>query len=101
VGAYVSGHFLLSCSEYLRAAQRRSRAGDIHSTFTLRAAGNAWNRIAKRVELWIDGKKVGQNLEDQLKVTTTADQGNSQASFVVVDSFDNYITQSETFRASY
>jgi FG-GAP-like repeat len=73
----------------------------VGKTFTFRAAGNAWNGIAKRMELWIDGKKVGQNLEDQLKVTTTLTRGTHTASFVVVDSFDNYVTQSATFSASY
>ena len=28
-------------------------------TFTFKGAGNAFNGIAKRMELWIDGKKIG------------------------------------------
>ncbi len=46
----------------------------VGTTFTFKGAGNAFNGIAKRMELWIDGTKVGQNLEDQLKrlVTLTA-----------------------------
>jgi len=32
----------------------------VSTTFTFRAAGNAFNGIAKRIELWIDGKKVGR-----------------------------------------
>lgn len=71
----------------------------VTSTFTFRAAGNAFNGIAKRMELWIDGKKVGQNLEDQLKVTAILSPGTHKASFVVVDSFDKYKSQSVTFSA--
>jgi hypothetical protein len=65
----------------------------VSSTFTFKAAGNAWDGIAKRMELWIDGKKVGQNLEDQLNVTATLAAGKHQASFIAVDSFDNHTTQ--------
>lgn len=69
----------------------------VGSTFTFKGAGNAFNGIAKRMELWIDGTKVGQNLEDQLKVTTTLSAGTHTASFVVVDSFDNYTSSSVSF----
>jgi hypothetical protein len=69
----------------------------IPATYTFRGAGNAFNGIAKRMELWIDGKKVGQNLEDQLNVTTTLTKGTHTASFVVVDSFDAYTPESVTF----
>ena len=51
------------------------------------------------MELWIDGQKVGQNLEDQLRVSTTLTAGTHTASFVVVDSFDNYTSKSVTFTA--
>jgi hypothetical protein len=71
----------------------------VNSTFTFRGSGDAFNGIAKRMELWIDGKKIGQNLEDQLKVTTTLSTGKHTASFVVVDSFDNYTSNSVTFTA--
>jgi hypothetical protein len=71
----------------------------VASTFTFRGAGNAFNGIAKRMELWIDGQKVGQNLEDQLRVSTTLTAGTHTASFVVVDSFDNYTSKSVTFTA--
>lgn len=73
----------------------------VGKTFTFKAAGNAWNGIAKRMELWIDGKKVGQNLEDQLRITKNLSLGKHTASFVVVDSFDNYTSQSVSFTASY
>jgi hypothetical protein len=73
----------------------------VGQTFTFKGAGNAWNGVAKRVELWIDGSKVGQNLEDQLKVTTSLSRGAHTASFVVVDSFDNHVSRSVSFTASY
>ena len=73
----------------------------VGKTFTFKAAGNAWNGFAKRMELWIDGKKIGQNLEDQLKVTTSLAKGPHKASFVVVDSFDNYVSGSVSFTSSY
>jgi hypothetical protein len=69
----------------------------VSQTFTYKAAGNAWDGIAKRMELWIDGKKVGQNLEDQLNVTATLASGKHEASFIAVDSFDNIATQSVSF----
>jgi hypothetical protein len=72
----------------------------VGKTYTFRGAGNAFNGIAKRMELWIDGKKIGQNLEDQLNVTTTLEPGAHTASFVVVDSFDNYTSKSVTFTAN-
>ncbi len=69
----------------------------IAATYTFKGAGNAFSGIAKRMELWIDGKKIGENLEDQLNVTTTLAAGKHTASFVVVDSFDNYTSKSVTF----
>jgi hypothetical protein len=73
----------------------------VGKTFTFRAAGNAFNGVAKRMELWIDGKKVGQNLEDQLRVTVPLPRGAHTASFVVVNTFDQYVSQSVTFTSSY
>jgi len=73
----------------------------VGKTFTFRAAGNAFNGVAKRMELWIDGKKVGQNLEDQLNVTATLSRGAHTASFVAVDSFDEHVSGSVSFTSSY
>lgn len=64
---------------------------------TFRAAGNAKNGIAKRMELRIDGAKVAQNLEDQLKATITLTPGKHVATFTVVDSFDNHVSNSVSF----
>jgi hypothetical protein len=69
----------------------------IAKTFTFKGAGNAFNGIAKRMELWVDGVKIGQNLEDQLKLTTTLTQGTHTASFVVIDSFDEHTSTSVSF----
>jgi hypothetical protein len=49
------------------------------------------------MELWVDGTKVGQNLEDQLNITATLSAGTHTASFLVVDSFDNHTSKSVTF----
>jgi hypothetical protein len=69
----------------------------VDTTFTFIAAGNAFEGIAKRMELWIDGKKFGQRLLDQFKKTLTLPSGKHVASFVVVDSFDHHVAKSVTF----
>jgi FG-GAP-like repeat len=69
----------------------------VTQTVTFRAGGNVFSGIAKRMELWVDGKKVAQNLEDQLKKTATLAPGKHVASFVVVDSFDHHASRSITF----
>lgn len=73
----------------------------VGQSFTFKAAGNAFNGTVKRMELWIDGKKIGQDLEDQLNVTTTLSRGSHKASFVVVDTFDNHSSQTVSFTSSY
>lgn len=73
----------------------------VGQTFTFRASGSALNGIAKRIELWIDGKKVAQNLEDQFKATVKLTRGSHVASFVVVDSFDNHTSNSVSFQSSF
>lgn len=73
----------------------------VGQTFTFKGSGSAVNGIAKRIELWIDGKKRAQNLEDQLKATVTLTRGNHVASFVVVDSFDNHTSGSVSFTAQF
>lgn len=73
----------------------------VGKTFTFKGSGSARNGIAKRMELWIDGKKVAQNLEDQLKATVTLTRGKHVASFVVVDSFDDHTAGSVSFTSSF
>jgi hypothetical protein len=70
-------------------------------TFTFRGSGNVLNGIAKRMELWIDGKKMAQNLEDQLKATVRLKRGPHVASFVVVDSFDSHVARSVRFKSEF
>jgi VCBS repeat protein len=60
-------------------------------------SGNARQGIAKRMELRIDGKKVAQNLQDQLKAFITLTPGKHVATFTVVDSFDNHVSGSVSF----
>lgn len=86
------------------ACQCAQRAGlcsyewaDAWNTVTFKGAGNAFNGSVKRMELWIDGKKIGQNLEDQLKIMTTVAVGKHTASLVAVDTFDNHISASVSF----
>jgi hypothetical protein len=62
-----------------------------------RPAGNAFNGIAKRTELWIDGTKVGEDLEDQLEITATLAKSSHTVSFVGVDIFDNTASKPITF----
>lgn len=73
----------------------------VGQTFTFKGSGSAVNGIAKRIELWIDGQKRAQNLEDQLKATVTLTRGNHVASFVVVDSFDNHTAGSVSFTSQF
>ena len=73
----------------------------VGETFTFRGSGNVLNGIAKRMELWIDGKKVAQNLEDQLKATVRLKRGPHVASFVVVDSFDSHVARSVRFKSEF
>ncbi|MGA9528128.1 MAG: VCBS repeat-containing protein [Terriglobales bacterium] len=69
----------------------------ISPTYTFKAAGNAFNGICKRMELWIDGTKIGENLEDQLKIRTTLSAGTHTATFIAVDTFDNIYKEPVTF----
>jgi hypothetical protein len=69
--------------------------------FTFKGSGSAFNGVAKRMELWIDGKKVAQNLEDQLNATVSLSRGNHVASFVVVNTFDEYMARTVNFTARY
>lgn len=73
----------------------------VGETFSFKGSGNAFNGIAKRMELWIDGKKVAQNLEDQLKATVKLTRGKHIASFVVMDSFDEHTAGSVSFTSQF
>jgi hypothetical protein len=73
----------------------------VGQTFTFKGSGQAFNGIAKRMELWIDGKKVAENLEDQLNATVSLSRGNHVASFVVVNTFDESSSKTVNFTAQY
>ncbi len=73
----------------------------VGQNFTFKGSGTAFNGVAKRMELWIDGKKVAQNLEDQLNATVSLTRGSHVASFVVVNTFDEYTSKSVTFTVQY
>ena len=65
------------------------------TTFTVKASGNSPVGV-KRIELWVDGHKVAQNLNDQLRKTLTLSRGVHQITVVAVD---KYIGFSKTTRS--
>lgn len=65
------------------------------TTFTVKASGNSPVGV-KRIELWVDGHKVAQNLNDQLRKTLTLSRGIHQITVVAVD---KYIGFSKTTRS--
>lgn len=73
----------------------------VGSSFVFSASGSAWNNGVKRMELWIDGHKVGQYLSDQFRQTVPLARGSHTATFVAVDVFDRYVKGSVSFTASY
>jgi hypothetical protein len=56
------------------------------TTFTVKASGNSPVGI-KRVELWVDGHKLAQALNDQLRKTLTLSKGTHQITVVAVDKY--------------
>jgi hypothetical protein len=64
------------------------------TTFTVRAAGNSPSGI-KRMELWVDGIKRGQLLDDQLRWTLTLSAGTHKLTIVAVDQYEGYRKVSE------
>jgi len=73
----------------------------VGSSFTFKASGQAWNGTIKRMELWIDGVKRGQFLEDQFRQTVSLSRGYHTVTFVAVNTFDQYVKASVTIKASY
>lgn len=65
------------------------------TTFTVRASGNSPVGV-KRIELWVDGHKLAQTLNDQLLKTLTLSRGTHQITIVAVD---KYIGFSKTTRS--
>jgi hypothetical protein len=58
-------------------------------TFTLRASGNSPSGV-KRLEIWIDGVKRFQKLDDQLSHTFTLAAGQHRITVVAVDKYQGY-----------
>lgn len=56
------------------------------NTFTVQGSGNSPVGI-KRVELWVDGHKLGQTLNDQLRQTITLSTGTHTITVVAVDKY--------------
>jgi len=56
------------------------------TTFTVKASGNSPVGI-KRLELWVDGAKQAQALNDQLLTTLTLKKGTHQVTVVAVDQY--------------
>jgi hypothetical protein len=71
----------------------------VGSTFTFSAAGNAFSGSAQRMQLYIDGTKVAEFLEDQLAATVSLSAGVHTAKFVVTDSFGTEAEKSVSFTA--
>jgi hypothetical protein len=56
------------------------------TTFTIKAAGNSPVGV-KRMEIWIDGVKRGQALDDQIRRTVTLSAGSHKLTVVAVDQY--------------
>jgi len=65
------------------------------TTFTVKASGNSPVGV-KRIELWVDGHKLFQTLNDQLRKTLTLSRGTHQITIVAVD---QYIGLAKTTRS--
>jgi acetolactate synthase regulatory subunit len=52
----------------------------------------------KRVELWVDGHKVFQTLNDQLQKTLTLSQGTHQITIVAVDKYIGFAKATRSVR---
>jgi hypothetical protein len=65
------------------------------TTFTVQASGNSPVGI-KRVELWVDGHKVAQALNDQLRKTLTLSVGSHTITIVAVDQYIGFAKTTRT-----
>ncbi len=62
----------------------------VSSPFTVRAAANSPTDVL-RIEAWLDGKKVGQQLSNQLRLTLNPSAGTHTLTIIPVDIFGSYI----------
>jgi Bacterial Ig domain len=65
------------------------------TTFTVLASDNSPVGL-KRVELWVDGTKRAQTLNDQLRATLTLTAGTHQITVVAVDQYIGFSKTTET-----
>jgi hypothetical protein len=65
------------------------------TTFTVQASGNSPVGI-KRVELWVDGHKLAQTLNDQLRKTLTLSVGAHEITVVAVDQYIGFAKATQT-----
>ena len=63
----------------------------VSTTFTIRGSGNSPAGIY-RMEAWVDGKKVGQVLDDQIRLTVTLSAARHRIAVVAVDRFGQHVT---------
>jgi len=73
-------------SNILQAKLCTPGAATSSTTFTVKASGNSPVGI-KRLELWVDGAKRGQTLDDQLLTSLTLSVGTHQVTIVAVDQY--------------
>lgn len=71
----------------------------VGTTFSVRAGANAPTSIL-RIEEWLDGKKVYQQLSNQVRNTLTTTVGTHTLTIIPVDIFGNYVKQNETINVS-
>jgi hypothetical protein len=62
----------------------------VRSSFTVRASGNSPAGV-KRIELWADGVKRAQSINDQLRATIHLSPGTHRLTVVGVDLYDNLV----------
>ena len=65
------------------------------NTFVVKASGNSPVGV-KRVELWVDGVKRAQALNDQLRATITLTTGSHQITIVAVDQYIGFAKTTRT-----
>ncbi len=72
-----------------------SNNGNVSNPITVRGAGNAPIGV-KRLEIWVDGKKLNEELNDQIAKQITLSPGMHSLSLVAVDQYVGSATTTET-----
>ena len=84
-------------SNVLQAKLCTPTATTSSTTFTVKASGNSPVGI-KRLEIWVDGTKRAQALDDQLLTTLTLTKGTHQVTVVAVDQYIGIAKTSRTVK---